>query len=130
MQYNNLILFNGKLTLTPPVTTFVVCFSRLLLFLGSLYCKTCVYNSHSQKLVFKTMQVKSIAKCSKGSILQFFYPSLSYHLSLRVLFCLFVYLFCLFLSVHFTQVLMYCKQYGPRSDSSMGSVYQGSYCLK
>ena len=43
-----------------------------------------VYNGHSQKdkkLVFKTkyclMQVKSIAECSKGSILQYFRPSLS-----------------------------------------------------
>ena len=46
-----------------------------------------------QKLVFKTiyrlMQVKGIAECSKASILQFFRPSLSYHLSLRSLFCLF-----------------------------------------
>ena len=44
-------------------------------------------------LVFKTnyrlMQVVSIAECSKGSILQYFRPSLSYHLSLRSLFCLF-----------------------------------------
>ena len=29
------------------------------------------------------MQVKSIAERSKGSILQYFQPSLSYHLSLR-----------------------------------------------
>ena len=40
-----------------------------------------------QNLVFKTdyhlMQVKSIAECSKGSILQYFRPSLSYHSSLR-----------------------------------------------
>ena len=36
------------------------------------------------------MQVKSIAECSKGSILQYFRPSLSYHLSLRPLFCLFL----------------------------------------
>ena len=35
------------------------------------------------------MQVKSIAECSKGSILQYFRPSLSYHLSSRYLFCLF-----------------------------------------
>ena len=42
------------------------------------------------------MQVKSIAECSKGSILQYFQPSLSYHLSLRSL-------FCLFLSDRFTQ---------------------------
>ena len=33
------------------------------------------------------MQVKSIAECSKGSILQYFRPSLSYHLSLRLQFC-------------------------------------------
>ena len=36
------------------------------------------------------MQVKSIAECSKGSILQYFRPSLSYHVSLRPLFCLFL----------------------------------------
>ena len=45
------------------------------------------------------MQVKSIAECSNGSILQYFRPSLSYNLSLRSL-------FCLFLSGHFTQVLL------------------------
>ena len=36
------------------------------------------------------MQVKSIAECSKGSILQYFRPSLSYYFSLRSLFCLFL----------------------------------------
>ena len=39
------------------------------------------------------MQVKSVAECFnnyKGSILQYFRPSLSYHLSLRSLFCLFL----------------------------------------
>ena len=36
------------------------------------------------------MQVKSIAEGSKGSILQYFQPSLSYHLALRSLFCLFL----------------------------------------
>ena len=48
-----------------------------------------VKNDHSlkdQKMVFKTdyrlMEVKSIAECSKGSILQYFRPSLSYQLSL------------------------------------------------
>ena len=43
-----------------------------------------------QKLISKTdyhsMQVKSIAEC----ILQYYRPSLSYHLSLRPLFCLFL----------------------------------------
>ena len=49
-----------------------------------------VLSGHSKrtpKLVLNTdyrlMQVKSIAECSKGSILQYFRPSLSYHLSLR-----------------------------------------------
>ena len=36
------------------------------------------------------MQVKSIAECSKESILQYFWPSLIYHLPLRPLFCLFL----------------------------------------
>ena len=31
------------------------------------------------------MQVKSIAECSNGSILQYFRPSFSYHLSVRSL---------------------------------------------
>ena len=55
-----------------------------------------VLSGHSktdQKLVFKTdyslMQVKSITECSK-TILQYFRSSLSYHLSLRHLFCLFL----------------------------------------
>ena len=55
-----------------------------------------------KKTNYRLMQVKSIAECSNGSILQYFRPSLSYHLSLRSL-------FCLFLSGHFTQVLLYCQ---------------------
>ena len=46
------------------------------------------------------MKVKSIAECSPWSLLQYFRPSLSYHLSLRSL-------FCQFLSGCFTQVLLY-----------------------
>ena len=53
------------------------------------------------------MQVKSIAECSKGSILQYFRLSFSYHLSLRSL-------FYLFLSGRFRQVLLYI-------DNKMGS---------
>ena len=70
------------------------------------YSETCVKLPLSKrpKMVFKTdyslMQVKSIAECSRWSILQYFQPSLSYQLSLRSL-------FCLFLSGHFTQVLLY-----------------------
>ena len=51
-----------------------------------IYSKTCVKwpLSKDHKLVFNTnyrfMQVKSIAECSKGSILQNFWPSLWYHL--------------------------------------------------
>ena len=63
--------------------------------------------THSQidlRLVFKTnyclMQVESIAECSKGSILQYFRPSLSDNWSLRSL-------FSLFLSGSFTLVLLY-----------------------
>ena len=33
------------------------------------------------KTNYRLMQVKSIAECSKGSILQYFRPSLTYHLS-------------------------------------------------
>ena len=46
------------------------------------------------------MQVKSITECSKGSFLQFFRPSLIYHFPLRPL-------FCLLLSGHLRQVLLY-----------------------
>ena len=71
------------------------------------YTVSHVQNGHPQKdrkLVLKTnyhlMLAKSIAECSKGSILQYFRPSLSYHLSLQSL-------FCLFFSGRFTQVLLY-----------------------
>ena len=47
-----------------------------------------------QKWVLKTnyrlVQVKSIAECSKGGILQYFRPALSYHMALRPLFCPFL----------------------------------------
>ena len=46
------------------------------------------------------MPVKSIVECSKGSILQYFQPSINYHLSTRPL-------FRLFLSCHLRQVLLY-----------------------
>ena len=72
---------------------FLLCFFKLL----NILTVKPVLRGHSKrrtKLVFKTnyrlMQVKSIAECSNGSILQYFGPSLSYHLSLRSLFCLFL----------------------------------------
>ena len=51
------------------------------------------------KMDYLLMQVESIAECSKGSILQYFRPSLSYQLSLRPL-------LCLSFSGRFTQVLL------------------------
>ena len=71
-----------------------------------IYSKTSLMQplKKKTKIVFTTdfrlMQVKSIAKCSRGSILQYFWPSLSYSLSLRSL-------FCLFLSYRLRQVLLY-----------------------
>ena len=48
------------------------------------------HSKRTQKLFFKTdyhlMQVKSIAECSKGSILQYFRPSLSNHFSSFVMY--------------------------------------------
>ena len=52
------------------------------------------------KTNYRLMHVNCIAECFKGSILQYFRPSLSYHLSLRSL-------FCLFLSDRLSQVLLY-----------------------
>ena len=70
-----------------------------------------VLSDHSRrrpKLFFKSdhrwMQIKSIAECSNGSILQYFWPSLSYHLPLR-------HLFCLFLSGRLRPVLLYMTMY-------------------
>ena len=42
-----------------------------------------------QKTNYRLMRVKSIAECSKGSILQYFWPALSYHLLFRSLFFVF-----------------------------------------
>ena len=68
-----------------------VLLKKLKKYLLKIFSQTCVKQPLSKrpKMTFKTdnrlMQVKSIAK---GSILQYFQPSLSYHLSLRPLFCL------------------------------------------
>ena len=53
-----------------------------------------------KKTIYRLMQVKIIAECSKGSILQSFRPSLSFLLLLKSL-------FCLFLSGCLRQVLLY-----------------------
>ena len=50
-----------------------------------------VLSGHLKKKTnYRLMQVKSIAECSKGSILQSFWPSLNYHLIFRSLFYLFL----------------------------------------
>ena len=83
------------------ISTKILCASSY-----TIYSKTCLKPPLSKrlKLVFKTnyrlIQVKRIAECSKGTILQYFRPSLSYHLPLRSL-------LCLFLSGRLRQVLLY-----------------------
>ena len=83
-------------------------FSKVLIGKKSIttYSKTCVKRPLSERPQIgfqdQLMQVKSIAECSPWSILQYFQPTLSYRLSLRPL-------FCLFLSGRFTQVLLYRK---------------------
>ena len=65
------------------------------------------------------MQVKSIGECSKGRILPYFRPSLSYQLSLRPL-------FCLFLSGRFTQVLLYVMYLDERIENVLHIPYKSS----
>ena len=71
------------------------------------HSKTCLKRSikKNTKLVFNTdyrlMQVKSIAECSKGSILQYFRPSFSYHFPFRTFLSIF--------SGRLRQVLLYLK---------------------
>ena len=74
----------------PPIYTYL--YIHLLFYeKGKIYSKTCVKGplSKGPKKIFKTdyclMQVKSLTECSKGSILQYFRPSLSYQFSLRPL---------------------------------------------
>ena len=62
---------------------------------------------------YRLMQVKSIAECSKGGILQNVRPSLSYHLSL-------ISVFCLFLSYRFTQVLLYGTFIVEKNENNCG----------
>ena len=65
----------------------------------SLYSKTCVKRPLSKRLQigFQDQLSLNAGQKVKGSILQYIRPSLSYHLSLRSM-------FCLFLSDRFTQV--------------------------
>ena len=67
--------------------------------------------------IYRLMQVKIIAECSKGhpAILA---TSLSYNLSFRSL-------FCLFLSGSFSQVLLYCISVNSLVKRCMGSLRVG-----
>ena len=70
------------------------------------YSKTCLKRPLKKNIKnaintkYGLMQVKSIAECSKGSILQHFRLSLSYLFPLRPFFCLFI-------SDRLRQVLLY-----------------------
>ena len=72
------------------------------------YSKTCLKrllskrpkNGFQDQLSLNAGRKYCIAECSKGGILQYFRPALSYHLSLRSL-------FCLFLSDRLRQVLLF-----------------------
>ena len=56
----------------------------------SKICRKRPLKSNTKKITtdYGLMEVKSIAECFKGSILQYFRPSFSYHFPLRPLFCL------------------------------------------
>ena len=97
-----LILTFSKRTLRNTISPRASCsrfkmFAKVVYRQGKLYMysKTCVKQplSKDQKMFFNTfyhlMQVESIAECSKGSILQYLRPSLSFQLSLRPLFVYF-----------------------------------------
>ena len=68
----------------------------------NIYSKTCVKQplSKRQKIGFQDQLSLNAGQKYCRMLLQYFLPSFSYHLSLRSL-------FCLFLSGHFTRVLLY-----------------------
>ena len=80
------------------------------------FCKTCLkgpLKKSTKNLFFNTnyslMQVKSIAECSKRSILQYFRPSFSYHFSIKT-FVLSIFKWPL--KTGFTpQCLLFCRLY-------------------
>ena len=76
-----------------------------------------VRNGHSQKDrdLFDLMQVTSIEKCSHWSILQYFRPSLSYHLSLKYLFVYFEWTF----NTGFTVCFWHCFTISGRSSNRL-----------
>ena len=95
-------LMGQSISNKPQLMIWVVYFTctltqSLVTILTADYTVKPVLSGHSKKKInYRLMQVKSI----KGSILQYFQPSLSYHLLLR-------YLFCLFLSGCLRLVLLY-----------------------
>ena len=76
---------------TYTLTQTLVCIYMYTCILTSDYTVKPVLSGHSNKKTnYRLMQVKSIAECSTGSILQSFRPSVSYHFLLGFLFCLFL----------------------------------------
>ena len=70
------------------------------LFVTCFYSKTCVkWPLKNRQMVRTLMKVESIAECSEGSILQYFWPTLSDNWSSKPIYGLFE-------SVCFTQVLL------------------------
>ena len=72
------------------------------------YSKTCVKQPLKKRMILMTngsfMKFESIAECSKGSILQYFWPAWSDNWSWKPIFCLFD-------SGRFTQILLYNIMY-------------------
>ena len=92
-----------------------------------MYSKTCLKQppqkgpkiSFQDRLSLNAGQ--KFAECSNGSILQYFQPSLSYHLSIRPL-------ICLFLSGRFRQVLLYfMKEDDTRNHLTTFFIYKHIY---
>ena len=89
---------NGLVQMISNLTKIWLCYTVKPVLSG--HSKRTPKNGFQYQLSLILMKVKSIAECSNRSILQYFRPALSYHLSLRPL-------FCLFLSGRLRQVLLY-----------------------
>ena len=82
-----------------------IAYSQILeiLYVCIIYSKTCLQWSLQKKTKIGFQDRLSLNAGQKGSILQYFLPSLSYHLSLRSL-------FCQLLSGRLRQVLLYVNR--------------------
>ena len=105
----------GKLEIVLKGLTTTAADNKLSMHIGFPYSRTCLKQplKRRPKIVFQDRlslnAVQKYCRMLQESILQYFWPSLSYHLSLRSL-------FCLFLSGRFRQVLLYLSHKRDRSD--------------